>query len=81
MSWVDSYAQFIEQLYERKEMKNYEVVLHFSGRQSCYVSAPNEDEAIDVAYDELANMHQLDSLEVMDVESCEDSEDDEDDGF
>jgi hypothetical protein len=81
MSWVDSYAQFIEQLCERKDMKNYEVVMHFSGRQSCYVSAPNEDEAIDVAYDELANMHQLDSLEVVDVESCEDSEDDEDDGF
>jgi hypothetical protein len=81
MSWVDAYAQFIEQLCERKNMKNYEVVMHFSGSQVCYVSAPNEDEAIDVAYDELANMHQLDNLEVMDVESCEDSEDDEDDGF
>jgi len=51
MSWVDSYAQFIEQVCERKDMKNYEVVLHFSGTQVCYVSAPDEDEAIDVAYD------------------------------
>ena len=81
MSWVDAYAQFIEKLYERREMKTYEVVLHYSGTQVCYVSAPDEDEAIDIAYDELANMHQLDSLEVVDVESCEDSEDDEDDGF
>ena len=55
--------------------------MHFSGSQICYVSAPNEEEAIDIAHDELANMHQLDSLEVVDVESCEDSEDDEDDEF
>jgi hypothetical protein len=81
MSWVKQYDAFIEQLYPKAIMKTYEVVLHFSGSHVCYVSAPNEDEAIDVAYDELANMHQLDSLEVMDVESCEDSEDDEDNGF
>jgi hypothetical protein len=77
MSWVDDYSNFIEKLYPKEIMKNYEVVLHFSGSHICYVSAPDEDEAIDVAYDELANMHQLDSLEVMDVESSEDSEDDD----
>ena len=81
MSWVDAYSQFIQKLYERKDMKTYEVVMHFSGSHVCYVSAPDEDEAIDIAHDELANMHQLDSLEVMDIESCEDSDDDEDDGF
>ena len=58
-----------------------EEVMHLSGSHVCYVSAPDEDEAIDIAHDELANMHQLDSLEVMDIESCEDSDDDEDDGF
>jgi len=62
-------------------MKTYEVVLHYSGTQVFYVTAPDEDEAVDVAHDELANMHQLDDLEVMDCESCEDSEDAEDDGF
>ena len=62
-------------------MKTFEVVLYYSGSQVFYIDAPDEDEAYDVAHDELANMHQLDNLEVMDSEVCEDSEDDEDDGF
>ena len=61
-------------------MKGYEVTLHYSGSQTFYIDSPDEGEAVDIAYDQLANMHQLDSLEVIDSESCEDGEDDEDDG-
>jgi hypothetical protein len=61
-------------------MRRYEVKLYFSGVHVEYVESPDEDEAYDVACDELANMHQLDDLEITDCEICEDGEDDEDDG-
>lgn len=60
-------------------MKTYEVKLYYSGVQTFYIDSPDEDEAVDEAHDELANMHQLDSLEVIDCESCEDSDYAEDD--
>lgn len=55
-------------------MKSYCVTLHFSGSETFYVTAPDEGEAIDLAHDELANMHELDNLEVIDSESCEDGD-------
>jgi hypothetical protein len=61
-------------------MRGYEVTLYYSGSQTFYIDSPDEGEAVDLAHDELANMHQLDNLEVIDSESCEDGEDDEDDG-
>lgn len=55
-------------------MPSYEVTLHFSGSETFYIEAPDEDEAVDIAYDELANMHQLDGLQVIDSESHEDDD-------
>lgn len=55
-------------------MPSYEVTLHFSGSETFYIDAPDEDEAVDIAYDELANMHQLDGLQVIDSESHEDDD-------
>jgi hypothetical protein len=55
-------------------MPSYEVTLHFSGSETFYIDAPDEDEAVDIAYDELANMHQLDGLQVTDSESQEDDD-------
>ena len=55
-------------------MKTYEVKLYFKGSEVFYIDAPDEEEAIDLAHDELANMHELDNLEVIDSESCEDSD-------
>ena len=55
-------------------MASYEVTLKYSGSQTFYVEAPDEDEAIGVAYDELGNLHQLDNLEVIDSESTEDDD-------
>ena len=55
-------------------MPSYEVTLHFSGSETFYIEAPDEDEAVDIAYDELANMHQLDGLQVTDSESHEDDD-------
>jgi hypothetical protein len=52
----------------------YEVTLHFSGSETFYIESPDEDEAVDVAYDELANMHQLEGLQVTDSESHEDDD-------
>lgn len=52
----------------------YEVTLHYSGSETFYIEAPDEDEAVDLAHDELANMHELDSLEVTDCESHEDGD-------
>lgn len=51
--------------------RDYEVTLHFSGTHTFYVSAPDEDEAIDVAHDELANLAGDLEYEVDDSESCE----------
>jgi hypothetical protein len=55
-------------------MRMYEVTLHYSGTETFYVEAPDEGDAVDVAHDELANMHQLDGLEVVDCESHEDGD-------
>jgi hypothetical protein len=57
-------------------MKTYAVTLYYSGSETFYIDAPDEDEAQGVAYDELANMHELDGLEVIDSESCEDNDED-----
>jgi hypothetical protein len=50
--------------------KDYEVTIYYSGSNTFYVSAPDEDEAIDVAHDELANLIDIDLIEITDVESC-----------
>jgi hypothetical protein len=55
-------------------MAMYEVTLYYSGSETFYIEAPDEDEAVDLAHDELAGMHQLDSLEVVDSESHEDDD-------
>jgi len=45
-------------------MKPFCVKLYYSGVQTFYITAPDDGEAVDCAYDELANLHQLDDLEV-----------------
>ena len=57
-------------------MKDYFVTLYYSGSETFYISAPDESEAEGIAYDELANMHELDGLEVVDCESGEDDDED-----
>lgn len=52
-------------------MRDYEITLHFSGSHTFFVSAPDEDEAIDVAYDELANLAGDLEYEVIDSETEE----------
>jgi hypothetical protein len=52
----------------------YEIKLHFIGSETFFIEAPDEDEAIDLAHDELADMHELDNLEVTDCESHEDDD-------
>lgn len=51
--------------------KDYEVKLYFSGSHTFFVSAPDEEEAIDVAHDELANLAGDLEYEVTDSESCQ----------
>lgn len=51
--------------------KDFEVTLHYSGSHTFFVSAPDEDEAIGVAHDELANLIDPDFYEVNDCESCQ----------
>lgn len=51
--------------------KDYEVTLRFSGSHTFFVSAPDEDEAVDVAHDELANLAGDLEYEVTDSESCQ----------
>lgn len=51
--------------------KDYVITLHFSGTQTFFVSAPDEDEAIDLAHDELANLAGDLEYEVMDSETEE----------
>ena len=55
-------------------MPLYEIKLSFRGSEVFFVDAPDEDEAIDLAHDELAGMHELDNLEVTDCESHEDDD-------
>lgn len=51
--------------------KDFEVTLHYSGSHTFYISAPDDEEAIDVAYDELANLVGDLEIEVTDSESCQ----------
>jgi hypothetical protein len=51
--------------------KDYEVTLHYSGSHTIYISAPDEDEAIDLAHDELAELIDMDFIEITDCESCQ----------
>jgi len=55
-------------------MPAYEVTLYYSGSETFFIDAPDEGEAVDVAHDQLSNMHQLEGLEVIDSESCEDDD-------
>lgn len=51
--------------------RDYEVTLHFSGSHTFYVSAPDEDEAIECAHDLLGDLAGSLEYEVTDSESCE----------
>jgi hypothetical protein len=51
--------------------KDFEVTLHFSGSHTFFISAPDDDEAVDLAHDELADLAGDLDYEVTDVESCE----------
>ena len=51
--------------------KDFEVTLHYSGSHTFFVSAPDEEEAEGVAYDELANIAGDLEYEVTDSESCQ----------
>jgi len=51
--------------------KDYEVTLYFAGSTTINVSAPNEDEAIELAHDELANLIDMNLIDVTDIESCQ----------
>ena len=51
--------------------RDYEVTLHYSGSHTLFISAPDEEEAIDLANDELANLIDMDFIEITDCESCE----------
>lgn len=53
------------------KFRDYEVTLDFSGSHTFFVSAPDEDEAIDLAHDELADLAGDLEFEVTDCESCE----------
>jgi hypothetical protein len=51
--------------------KDFEVTLYFSGSFTTTVSAPDEEEAESVAYDELANASGDLDVEVTDSELCQ----------
>lgn len=51
--------------------KDFEVTLHYSGSHTFFISAPDDEEAIDLAYDELHNLIDPDFIEVTDSESCQ----------
>lgn len=53
------------------KFRDYEVTLHYSGSHTFFVSAPDEDEAIESAYEELHNLIDPDFIEVTDSESVE----------
>lgn len=55
-------------------MPAYEVTLDFSGSYTCFIDAPDEGEAVDVAHDELANLMGDLEYEVTDCQSCEDDD-------
>jgi hypothetical protein len=54
-----------------KMPKDYEVTLYYAGSTTITVSAPNEDEAIELAHDELANLIDMNLIDVTDIESCQ----------
>ena len=51
------------------KFRDYEVTLHFSGTHTFFVSAPDEEEAEGVAYDELSDLAGDLEYEVTDCES------------
>ena len=51
--------------------KDYEVTLYFAGSTTISISAPDEDEAIELAHDELADLIDMDLIEITDIESCQ----------
>jgi hypothetical protein len=51
--------------------KDFEVTLYYSGSTTISVTAPDEDEAIDLAHDELANLIDMELIEITDCESCQ----------
>lgn len=53
------------------KFRDYEVTVHFSGSHTFFVSAPDEGEAEDLAYDELANLAGDLEYDVNDMESVE----------
>jgi len=53
------------------KFRDYEVTLHFSGSHTFFVSAPDEDEAIESAHEELGNLAGDLEYDVDDAESCE----------
>ena len=56
------------------KMKGYSVTLYYSGSHTMFISAPDEDEAIDLAHDELANLIDMEFIDITDCESCEDND-------
>jgi hypothetical protein len=51
--------------------KDYEVTLYYAGSHTITVSAPDEDEAIELAHDELSNLIDMEFIEITDCESCQ----------
>jgi hypothetical protein len=51
--------------------KDYEVTLYYSGSHTIYVSAPDEDEAVEIAHEELACLIDMDFIDITDCESCQ----------
>ena len=51
--------------------KDYEVTLYYAGSTTITVTAPDEDEAIELAHDRLADLIDMDLIYVTDTESCQ----------
>ena len=59
-NWLWGFDQFIQDITTPREddemrMKGYVVTLNVTGKVSIYVTAPDDGEAEDVAYDEIQN--------------------------
>jgi hypothetical protein len=54
-----------------KMPKDYEVTLYYAGSTTITVTAPDEDEAIELAHDRLADLIDMDLIYVTDTESCQ----------
>jgi hypothetical protein len=76
-SWVEGFDSAIQQIITPKQeentmkFKDYEVILRFSGSHTFFVSAPDDDEAYQVAMDELENMGIELEIDITDSEICE----------